>query len=363
MTKKNVFLIIVAIIIVAAMVVTIRGLKIKNVIDGQTIELNNGAVVTLLGVDPTVESQSYLESLKGEKVEIIPDQSQFFNIKRMSKGQRYPVYMRLKKGGSVNSQILIKGLSRLNDAPPLKDSLEAFKLAVSLAQNSSNPLPEPQIRPRVINYEKDSIVLPPAPMIQKGERKHDHWYSDGNENLAMLEDACDFNLPYTKVFANKLAARSKGPYNFGQVCEIFDYCYNKWSYVNDPADIEYVARASESIAASLTGDCDDFAVLMASCVLAIGGRVCINTGYNDHGGHAFTEVDISGLDEGEVLEEIQKRFNAYGVSSLATRRDGNHIWLNLDWQARYPGGEYYDCSRSHDAYPFIDGHWTWQKIN
>lgn len=363
MTKKNIFLIVVVLLLFAIWLISLRGLKIKNVIDGQTVELNNGAMVTLLGVDPTVESQNYLESLKGEKVKIISDNSQYFNVKRMSRGQKYPVYMLLRKGGSVNRQILINGLSRLNEAEPLKDSLNAFRTYASKAQQSPTPIPEPTIKPRVINYENDSIILPPAPLIQKGERKHDHWYTDGNENLEMLEDACDFNLPYTKTFANKLAAKSPGAYSFGQICEIFDYCYNKWSYVNDPADVEYVARASESIAASLTGDCDDFAVLMASCILAIGGRPCINTGYNDHGGHAFTEVDIAGFDEGEVLKEIRERFKAYDVSSLATRRDGNHVWLNLDWQARYPGGKYYDCSRSHDAYPYIDGRWTWEKLN
>lgn len=363
MTKKNIFLIVVAIILTSIWIVSIRGLKIKRVIDGQTVELNNGAMVTLLGVDPTVEAQNYLESLKGEKIVIVADNSQFFNVKRMSKGQRYPAYMLLKKGGSINRQILLSGFSHLNDAKPLNDSLNAFQLYASIARKSPTPMPKPTIKPQVIDYENDSIILPPAPIVQKNERKHSKWYVNGNDNLAMLEDACDFNLPYTKTFANMLAARSEGPYNFGQICEIFDYCYNKWRYVNDPADIEYVARASESIAASLTGDCDDFAILMASCILAIGGRPCINTGYNDHGGHAFTEVDIAGFDQEEVLDVVRSRFNAYNVTSLATRKDGSHLWLNLDWQARYPGGEYYDCSRSHDVYPYLDGRWTWETIN
>lgn len=363
MTKKNIFLFVAGALLVSIWLISLRGLKIRKVIDGQTVELNNGALVTLLGVDPTVESQNYLESLKGEKVKIIADNSQYFNVKHMSKGQRYPIYMLLKKGGCVNRQILINGLSRLNDANPLRDSLEAFKAYADEAKQSPTPKPEPTIKPRVIDYENDNIILPPAPQIQKGDRKYDHWYTDGKENLAMLEDACDYNLPYTKTFANKLAAKSEGPYNFGQICEIFDYCYNKWSYVNDPKDIEYVARASESIAASLTGDCDDFAVLMASCVLAIGGRPCINTGQNNQGGHAFTEVDIAEFNEDDILKQIRNRFKAYDVTSLATRRDGEHLWLNLDWQARYPGGKYYDCSLSRDAYPYIDGHWTWEKLN
>lgn len=364
MSNKKIFLIIVGIILFGFLIVSSRGLKIKNVIDGSTIQLNNGVYVTLLGIDPTVESEQYLNELKGQKIKIIPDASQFFNVKRMEKGSRYPAYVLLKRGGSINSMILSSGKSRLNEAAPLRDSLESFRRCAAMASKSPDPTPEPTVKPRVINYENDDIILPsPPPPLQDGERKYSHWYTDGNLNLEMLEDACDYNLPYTKTFANKLAGRSPGNYNIGQVCEIFDYCYNKWSYVNDPADSEYVARASETIASSLTGDCDDFAVLLASCILAIGGRPCINTGYNSGGGHAFTEVDISGFNEDDVKKEIRKRFSAYSIDNLATRRDGNHVWLNLDWQASYPGGRYYDCSLSRNAYPYENGRWEWQQIN
>lgn len=359
MTGKKIFLIVVGIVLLGFFVVSNRGLKIKSIVDGSTVELNNGAVITLLGIDPTVEGEQYLKELKGEKVKVIPDGTQFFNVKRMEKGKRYPAYVLLKKGGNISSRILASGKSQLNEAAPLRDSLDNFRRWASLANNIT-----PTIKRREIDYENDSIILPPAPEpLSPGERKHSSWYADGNMNLDMLEDACDFNLPYTKTFANKLAAKSPGPYNIGQVCEIFDYCYNKWSYVNDPADSEYVARASESISSSLTGDCDDFAVLLASCILAVGGRPCINTGHNPTGGHAFTEVDISQWDESQVLSEIKKRFAAYNITSLSTRRDGNHLWLNLDWQASYPGGKYYDCSSAHDVYPYENGKWTWKKLN
>ncbi len=359
MSGKKVFLIVVAIVLVGFFIVSNRGLKIKTVVDGATVELNNGVYITLLGLDPTVEAQQYLAELKGEKIKIVPDGSQFFNVKRMEKGKRYPAYILLKKGGNISSQILASGRSLLNEAPPLRDSLENFRNWASLANNVT-----PTIKRREIDYENDSIILPPAPTpLTPADRKHSSWYVDGNLNLEMLADACDYNLPYTKAFANKLAAKSPGPYNIGQVCEIFDYCYNKWSYVNDPEDSEYVARASESIYASLAGDCDDFAILLASCIIAVGGRPCINTGHNPRGGHAFTEVDIAQWSESEVLSEVRKRFSAYNISSLATRRDGKHLWLNLDWQASYPGGEYYDCSSSRSAYPYIDGAWVWKKLN
>ena len=79
----------------------------------------------------------------------------------------------------------------------------------------------------------------------------------------MLEQAVDYTNSLTKSFANLLASKSEGSYNLGQICEIYSYLRKKWKYVNDPVDNEYVAYASESIQdCNLSGDCDDFAVLM-----------------------------------------------------------------------------------------------------
>ena len=122
-----------------------------------------------------------------------------------------------------------------------------------------------------------------------------------------------------------------------------------------------MASASETIEGSLVGDCDDFAVLLASCVMAVGGRACINTGQSYNGGHAFTEVDIAEFGETTMLQAIKENFSQYNVSSLAVRRDGSHLWMNLDWQAAYPGGSYWDCYE-RDSYPYENGQWTWQKL-
>lgn len=358
MTPKKIFLFIVALVVIAFIFAGMRGTKIQSVIDGATVRLNNGAIVSLIGIVPSVESEVQLAALVGEKVDVLPDKSQMFDVNNMEKDTKYPAYLYLKSGECINSTLLSTGAAELREGAPLVDKLVEFRsLYAQGKQKGVVPTPAP---PQIIDYEEDDIVLPP---YQGSERRKSAWYIDGNENIEMLDDACDFNLPYTKKFANELAAKSPGPYNIGQVCEIFNYCYNKWRYVNDPADQEYVARASESIAASLTGDCDDFAVLVASCILAVGGKPCINTGHNAHGGHAFTEVDIARFDPDEVLSTIKKQFSAYTINSLATRRDGEHLWLNLDWQAAYPGGPYYDCSRSRDSYPYENGQWTWKKLN
>lgn len=213
---------------------------------------------------------------------------------------------------------------------------------------------------QIIDYKSDSIKLPlytPQP-----ERRHNTWYAEGNMNIDMLKEACDYNLPYTKMFANQLAGRTPGQFSIEQVCEIFDYCYSKWRYVNDPNGQDYIARASESIAGSLIGDCDDFAVLMASCILACGGDACIVYANGPKGCHAYAEVDINSFrkskDISEIGNVIKKRFPSHSVSQLAIRNTRSNKWLNLDWQAAYPGGSFFEATE-HKYYYIIDGQWSW----
>ncbi len=191
------------------------------------------------------------------------------------------------------------------------------------------------------------------------ERRISRWGVDGVSNLSMLDEACDFNFPSTKKFANSMAGDSPGDFNIGQVCEIFDYCFKNWRYVNDPADQEYLAKASETIGANLTGDCDDFAVLMASCIIAIGGRPSITVAWGPEGGHAYAEVDISKFGLPSVTSFISNRYASKRLSSIGHRKsmDGR-IWMNLDWWSNFPGGKYFNSTHSM-IYEWDGSHWKY----
>lgn len=351
----------VVIILIIAILVWPDGRLISNVKDGNIVVLDNGAEIHLIGISSTEEGKEKLKQLMadGIKIKVVPDSKSPFEPDRLSEGDVVYAYLDDAEDEScINELILGLGLASLQEDSYLFDRREKFReLAGKI--NPTTPTPTPT-KPTVIDYNGDDIKLPDYQM--PAERKHSAWYTDGNMNLKMLDEACDYDLPYTKSFANQLAGRSQGNFNPGQICDIFDYCYKKWRYVNDPKGHEYVARASESIASYLTGDCDDFAVLMASCLLAVGADICVNTGDNPSGGHAFTEVDISPFSESEVLTMIKERFDNYNISQLNTRNANGKKWLNLDWQASYPGGPYYDCSLGRDAYPCINGQWNWEKL-
>lgn len=210
-----------------------------------------------------------------------------------------------------------------------------------------------------ITENDDDINVTP----RSTDRRITFWSINGEENIEMLKESCDYNVPKTKGFANKLAGKaslSDGTFNIEQLCEIFDYCYSKWRYVNDPKGSEYLAKASETIASSLTGDCDDFAILIASCMLAIGGDVCIVTAQGPTGGHAYAEVDISHMKLEHVKSYIKQKFNSHQISNIVYRKDGSYIWLNLDWSGDYPGGPTFKAF-TRDIYKCVNGRWTFTK--
>lgn len=359
MKKQYVILFVLALVLIAILVWPRFDYKISTIEDGNILALNNGTRVRLIGITATKEGMEYLdENYKGKPVVLFSDHSAPFNPGNLDGKETVYAYVTDKHGKCLNSEMLRLGIVEIQEGAYLSDSLKKFRRYAQAGQSNRTEPITPTPAP-VIDYQEDDIHLPDYEFDK--ERRHSNWYNDGTQNIEMLIEACDYDLPYTKAFANDLAGRSPGNFNPDQICEIFDYCYNKWRYVNDPNGHEYVARASESIASNLSGDCDDFAVLMASCLLAVGADVCVNTGFNPDSGHAFTEVDIAKFDKGVVMDVIREHFKQYNVTMLNTREDAAHLWLNLDWQAAYPGGPYYSCT-SRDAYPCVAGNWTWVKL-
>ncbi len=181
--------------------------------------------------------------------------------------------------------------------------------------------------------------------------------------LKLFKDAMDIDEEQTRLYALDLAAKYPGEFNIDQICEVYSELYKNWKYVNDPRGREYVAKASTTIKAGLKGDCDDFAILMATMIESIGGETRVVGAYNyEIGGHAYTEVNIGDPEEIPThLEAVNKHYSKFfgklfgrtKVDSLNYRvdEDGN-VWLNLDWTSKYPGGKYFVADETVYYYPF-----------
>ena len=188
-----------------------------------------------------------------------------------------------------------------------------------------------------------------------------HDFSSYKKDLKKLKVSMDINNPTTRKFALDLASEYPGEFNIDQVCNIYDYIFKNWKYVNDPRGIDYFAKASQTIENNLTGDCDDFAILIATTIESIGGKTRINLALNKKTktGHAFTEVYFND-DPKDLLDRInyhyqnlfQKLFGIPKVKTIHYSPDKHKgLWLNLDWNSRYPGGEYFDYDVRIIFYP------------
>lgn len=217
-----------------------------------------------------------------------------------------------------------------------------FIVPKSIPIASAKPLPPP---PKLERPDIYSPALTPIDKVKNllGDAYTKNFGTEREKDLIELVQACDYDNPLVRNTAVEVAGENaSGYFNLGQVCNIFDYANKKWAYVNDPSLGEYVAKASESIATNHSGDCDDYAVLIASLVMAIGGEVNISYAYDHDSGHAFTEVKLGeNYLRQQVEEYITIRYKINRVDGLVEDEAGN-LWLNLDWSADYPGGPYYD---------------------
>lgn len=171
----------------------------------------------------------------------------------------------------------------------------------------------------------------------------------GSTTAQKLAKALTPMEPLTRNAAVKIAARTEGPFHVEQVAEIWSAVRSEWRYVNDPVAQEYFATATETIENGYVGDCDDFAITLASMVLAIGGKARVVLMDGPDGGHAYAEACVQG-DPTKVASALRKHYRARWKKYLAGRRVPSAIafrtssdcpiWLNLDWNSTVPGGAY-----------------------
>lgn len=205
-------------------------------------------------------------------------------------------------------------------------------------------------------YSTETEPLPPPPTIEFAVSSHDKKFlkelfkgCNLTGDKKQLVNACNYTNSTVRNYTANLAGQSAGNYNLGQICDIFDHYYNNWKYVNDPQTVNYVEYASTTIQNNFNGDCDDFAVLICSAILAIGGEARINYAYNSTSGHAFTEINLGKTDINQVSNYLTKRYKIN--SKIYGRQDKDqNWWLNLDWFANHPGGDYFDYTRGTTYY-------------
>jgi hypothetical protein len=172
--------------------------------------------------------------------------------------------------------------------------------------------------------------------------------------------AMDSQNPLTRDFAvSRIPRPHGGMFNAAQVSDLWETVYTRWTYVEDPRGSDYFSPASRTIALGLKGDCDDFAIVVASMIGAVGGNARIVHARNGTESHAYPEVYIGTTREEyeAVAGYIRERYAVKEVSCHITRDENTtRYWLNLDWWSNYPGGRFFADDGERTAY-YPDGRW------
>ncbi|MBX9888929.1 MAG: transglutaminase [Flavobacteriaceae bacterium] len=165
-------------------------------------------------------------------------------------------------------------------------------------------------------------------------------------NKSKILRAIEYKNPKVRNFAVMATTQNfknvKGYADYRTIIQcfaVFKEINERWNYVSDPKDGDYIATASESLD-YFSGDCDDHSILMAAAVRAIGGTPrLIHTK-----GHIYPEILIGSRNDLETVNFLIK--NILFVKESTGKQlhyhidERNQIWLNLDYTAKYPGGPF-----------------------
>ncbi len=184
----------------------------------------------------------------------------------------------------------------------------------------------------------------------------------------------DLGDPIVMRTAVTMARDYPGEFSINQVSAIYRELVEEkaWNYFNDPSFQDYYKYANETLedgkraGTGAVGDCDDFAILIASLIESLGGNSRIIFAQDEETGlgHAYAQLYI-GDDGDPIVIEIEKfikdEWGAPYVPGLS-RSDDNSLWLNLDYNATYPGGFVFGGEKAIAEVAWISGNRTSPKI-
>jgi tetratricopeptide (TPR) repeat protein len=312
-----------------------------------TLNPNYAAIWNLRGVS-YFELKSYKQAANDFSQAIKIDPTLVIAQKNLQNAQK-----KLKKPKSIISSILVFFLfliAAIFVLGALNHPSDQSTAPLSSITPLSTPLPTLNSGGSIVG-----IVTPTPTQTSIG-------ITDPNVQIASkISQAIDWQNSIVKNFATAQVQHiSQGYYNIYQVCDIWKPIHDEWTYVQDPPDFNYWTSASNSISNGLKGNCADYAVVNAAVMESIGGSTRIITACAPGGSpcHAYAEAYISNNydDLQAITDSIAPKYNApqiYYHSYIGS--DGKtEYWLNLDWQANYPGGPFFEDDGSYEIF-YPDG--------
>lgn len=112
---------------------------------------------------------------------------------------------------------------------------------------------------------------------------------------------------------------------FDQIIKMKNHVYKNWRYIYDPATKSDTWRSAEATISlkykgKYSGDCDDYAILLASFGKQIGLKTRLIGGYHNNLGHAFAEFEVN-----------QDDLKSSHLQDIDYREVNGSYWVSLDW--------------------------------
>jgi WD40 repeat protein len=192
----------------------------------------------------------------------------------------------------------------------------------------------------------------------------------------------DINNTDVEETAIEIAKDYPGSYNINQICAIYDYLMKgNWAFLSETNGFDKIKYANYTLRLGKPdfigiGDCDDFAVLIASLIESLGGTTKINYAWSKIGpdnegkfklgGHAYAEVYLGEIETRDGMAKVENLISwlmdNYNINrselNKGVTRTNNEAWLNLDWWKDnrgklHPGGPYFKSNYPSNLNPVI----------
>ena len=164
------------------------------------------------------------------------------------------------------------------------------------------------------------------------------------KNFNFCDKVDPYDLSVRKSSADAIANNLNSAYSIKQIIDVYVWAKENIKYQNVPLDNYAPYRPSETIYTK-TGDCKNYAAVIASMIVSIGGTARIVAIPSCK--HAFAEVLIGGKKELDAAaEETKSRYQQDITINIVEDKSG--YWLILDGAgSQYPGTtDIKDCLKS-----------------
>jgi len=211
-------------------------------------------------------------------------------------------------------------------------------------------------------YDYSAIVYNLSGHLQEYDFKEEQ---NSFRNKEEIRAAINETNPLVKEKANVFAVANFKDYQYSFPSKKVLHCFSifkevndRWNYVYDPQGPDYYSKTSQTLEQMkdddlLKGDCDDYSILMAGLMKAVGAEVrLVRTEIYDEDrtiGHLYPELKIGDEKDLErIAYFIQNELfikESKGKNIFYYIDGDGAVWLNMDYNDDYPGGPYQSMVR------------------